>query len=86
MRSSLHVRPAWYKLSIEPKEEVLMLKRRKLTATDQLNLFHPPRRTPCWMDVPPDTRAEIMRLLTKMFREKYRSSKQEGTKGGGGHE
>lgn len=63
-----------------------MLKRRKPTTADQLKLFHPPHRRPCWMDLPPDTRAEIVRLLTRMFREKYRSLKKEETKGGGGHE
>ena len=63
-----------------------MLKRRKLTGPEQLNLFHPTRRTPCWTDLPPNARREVVELLTRMFREKYRSHKEAKSQEGGQHE
>ena len=60
-----------------------MLKRRKLASPEQLNLFHPPRCTPCWTDLPPSARREVVELLTRMFREKYRSQKEAKSQEGG---
>jgi hypothetical protein len=50
--------------------------------SEQLILFHPPRRLPRWEKLPAAVREDVVRLLAKMLREHL--TRQTGAHGEGG--
>jgi acyl-CoA reductase-like NAD-dependent aldehyde dehydrogenase len=43
-----------------------------LRSADQLGLFRPRPSTPLWRDLPPETRAQVLLLLARLFRSHRR--------------